>query len=264
MGKGKAMRNVYRRVRRTVATALLCAVVATLVTPAPSRGNDPTQVVGYVMVAAPVAAGLWEFLWVPVNYLGEPLVAFVVNADASFGFVGLKPVELVTTGGASGGTVLGGIAIVGSVIVVTTAAVLIGDCLYHGECVWTTVSHAGGWRLVTGIDPDPNAAPIQGKVTVSCNPAAGDLETQCRNSSIRNVVTPYYYWALGSYWTCGEVLARSADYSSHSTWAEAWAQCTTAVEQCVTSTQNMCNLPRPEPRVLEAPAQAAIQLNQLE
>jgi hypothetical protein len=138
-------------------------------------------------------------------------------------------------GGAGGGALVTAGVLIGAVVIAVVAVIAI-DYIAHGNFFWDEVNAAGGWGVVLGTAPNPNAAPIPGAVTVSCNPASGDLTTQCRRA-LRNVITGYYSWFGGSFWTCGDMWASSG---SSNLWNQEIAGCNNMVAQCVASTQAVC------------------------
>jgi len=159
---------------------------------------------------------------------------------ASVSILGTHTVAGGGAGGVAGGTVLGGLAvtagIVAGAVVLAAGAVVAIDCATHDECIWTAVNNAGGLGIVLGTAPNPAAAPNPGWATVSCNPAAGDLGTQCRRA-LRNVITHYDSWFGGSYWTCGEMWASSG---GSSLWKQELASCNAQAQACVNQTASVC------------------------
>jgi hypothetical protein len=153
-------------------------------------------------------------------------------------------------GGAVGGTVAGGTAIGTLGILAAAGLIAVGatiaiDCYANGECIWTTVSNAGGWGVVLGISPNPSAQPIPGAVTVNCSDPT-PLATQCQNSSLKNSITGYSSWFGGAFWTCGEIWADGSTTGSAS-WMAALNSCNAQVATCVAATMNVCqqnNIPR--------------------
>jgi hypothetical protein len=150
--------------------------------------------------------------------------------------------------GAGGGALVTGGVLVGAVLVAVVAVIAI-DRVQNGNYIWEAVNDAGGWGIVLGTAPNPNATPNPGRVTVNCNPAAGDFATQCQHA-LRNVITGYRTWIGGSYWTCGEMWA---DSGSSNDWNNAMAGCNNAVAQCVAATQASCAAPPPPPPAAPAP-----------
>jgi len=143
------------------------------------------------------------------------------------------------TGGAvAGGTALGTIGILAGAVVIAAGAAIAIDCYANGECIWTTVSNAGGWGVVTGWSPNPNAAPIPGAVTVNCSDPTS-LATQCRNSSLQNVITSYDSCPWCSYWTCGQIWANGSTTGS-AAWMAALNSCNNQLQNCVAATANVC------------------------
>ena len=150
-----------------------------------------------------------------------------------------------TGGTVAGGTALGTVGILAGAVLIAVGATIAIDCAINGECIWTTVSNAGGWGVVTGWSPNPNAAPIPGAVTVNCSDPT-PLATQCRNSSLQNVITGYSSWFGGSYWTCGQIWANGAT-SGSADWMAALNSCNNQLQNCVVATGNVCvanNIPR--------------------
>lgn len=150
-----------------------------------------------------------------------------------------------TATGAAGGTLAGTVGILAVAVVIAVGATIAIDCAMHDECIWTTVDNAGGWGVVLGTAPNPAAAP-SGMVTVSCyDPTPRDV--QCKNSSLKNVITDYYSWFGGSYWTCGDLWADEADGDISASQQGALANCNALVSQCVNDTNNVCGGPQPLP-----------------
>jgi hypothetical protein len=156
-----------------------------------------------------------------------------------------------TGGTVAGGTALGTIGILAAAVAIAVGATIAIDCYANGECIWTTVSNAGGWGVVTGWSPNPNAAPIPGAVTVNCSDPT-PLATQCRNSSLQNVITSYDSCPWCSYWTCGQIWANGST-SGSADWMAALNSCNNQLQNCVASTSNVCianGINRPDLRVM--------------
>jgi hypothetical protein len=139
-------------------------------------------------------------------------------------------------GGAAGGSIAVTAGVLVGAVLVAVVAVIAIDYLVHGDFFWDQVNAAGGWGVVLGTAPNPNAAPIPGAVTVSCNAASGDLTSQCQRA-LGNVITGYYSWFGGSYWTCGNMWASSG---SSNLWNQEIGNCNNMVAQCIASTQAVC------------------------
>lgn len=123
----------------------------------------------------------------------------------------------------------GSLGILAVAVVIAVGATIAIDCATHDECIWTTVNNAGGWGVVLGTAPNPNAAP-SGMVTVSCFDPTPRI-TQCKNSSLKNVITNYYSWFGGSYWTCGDLGADEAAGNISSSQVAALNQCNAQANQ---------------------------------
>ncbi|MBK8257831.1 MAG: hypothetical protein IPK82_34835 [Polyangiaceae bacterium] len=160
--------------------------------------------------------------------------------------IALGPVAGPPAGAAGGGALATGGIIVGAVLVAVASTIAI-DYAMNGNFFWEPVNDAGGWGVVLGTAPNPAAAPNPGWVTVNCNPAAGDLTTQCQ-AALANVITGYYSWFGGSYWTCGEMWASSG---SSDLWNQEMANCNAQVQGCIAQTQQVCmaNNLQPPPAV---------------
>ena len=159
-----------------------------------------------------------------------------------------------TATGAAGGTLAGTVGILAVAVVIAVGATIAIDCAMHdGECIWTTVNNAGGWGVVLGTAPNPNAAP-SGLVTVSCYDPTPRI-TQCKNSSLKNVITHTSSWFGGSYWTCGDLWADEAAGNISSSQVAALNSCNAQANQCVTDTNNVCGGAAPLP--VPVPAQDA-------
>lgn len=252
--------------RKHLIVTVMCSVLAACVSPQESTGSaeqaDLSAIAGYQIVIYIMdgvqyyAAGTVD--WVVVG-TGFPTGAEIIAAGTSESIVASAIAEVTATpgtiatvsilgtettvaggGAVTGGTVLGALGVtagvVAAAVVVAAGTVVAIDCATHDECIWTAVNQAGGIGVVSGYSPNPAAAPEPGWVTVGCNPAAGDLGTQCRNA-LGNVITGYYSWFGGAYWTCGQMWGSSG---SSDLWNQELASCNAKVQQCINQTNNVC------------------------
>jgi hypothetical protein len=137
----------------------------------------------------------------------------------------------------------------GGVVLVAVALTLAIDCAQnHGDCIWWAFQRAGGWSFIKqqyGWAANRSLAPDPRWVTVSCGDPT-PLFQQCRGSSLGQLVTRYYTWFGGAYWTCRDIFSsRYSDPSEFEGWFE-W--CQQQVDDCVGRTQTVCRAAgRPHP-----------------
>jgi hypothetical protein len=186
---------------------------------------------GFPPGAAIIAAGTSE---APV----ASAIAAVAEGDIALVSGGTFEIVGHVAGTATVGGAAGTVAVAGTLfaaVAIAAGATIAIDCVAHGECIWTTVNNAGGLGVVIGYSPNPASQPVLSATTVSCsNPASyGD---QCAQP-IGNIITDYYSWFGGSYYTCSDIWGGSR---SGDAWSAAVQQCAAALQSCVTNTCTMC------------------------
>lgn len=236
------MRSFVNRVTASgMAVLMFCALTFGQVRKAEAIAEIYMIIDGVVWVQQTIpGTGGW-IRWVPLGNLSG-LGTAVGGGPAAGGTV-------------AGGTVAGTLGILAVAAVIAVGATIAIDCAAHGECIWTTVNAAGGFGVVSGWSPNPNAAPIPGAVTVSCSDPRS-LVDQCRTSSLQNTITGYSSWFGGAYWTCGEVWANGATTGS-AEWVNALSTCNAQLNACVVSTSQVCvanNIPRPDLQLMAVAA----------
>ncbi|MBK8253139.1 MAG: VWD domain-containing protein [Polyangiaceae bacterium] len=230
--------------------ALTAAIVAGTQIAEPSTAHAEPTWLGFMVFDA--ATNGWYLVFVneaaPIAANPAALDALFaangigVEAGAGWGAGNVIPLGGATPpagAGAAGGGTAGGLGLAGTAVIIVAVAVvgtIAIDYAIHGDFFWEPVAEAGGWGVVMGWAPSPAAAPNPTWVTVSCNPAAGSLQSQCR-TALSNVITGYYSWFGGSYWTCGEMWASSG---SSTLWNQELANCNAQVNQCVQQTIQNC------------------------
>lgn len=216
-------------------------------------GTGTTVIMGSgappAVISLQVMAGEATIASTMAQAAANPGTIYGVVADGTYVAGSFGPGGTAT--GAAGGTLAGTVGILAVAVVIAVGATIAIDCATHDECIWTTVNNAGGWGVVLGTAPNPNAAP-SGLVTVSCfDPTPRAI--QCKNSSLRNVITDYYSWFLGSYWTCGDLWADEAAGNISASQVGALNGCNNLVNQCVNDTNNACGGAQPLPQPVPVP-----------
>ncbi len=168
------------------------------------------------------------------------------TAGVAAGGSGATAVGGSSLGGAtaSGSAVAGGgaystAAMAGGIFLIALAGAVAIDCYANSGCIWDAVKEAGGLSIVLGLAPLTSAQPNMSYVSVGCNDLP-NLTTDCK-WAVGGLITGYYSWFWGSFWTCEEIFGKSPDYSSDPSWTAAWNMCQSAVRTCEAQTLYWCS-----------------------